>query len=92
MRDRSKDLRQRPRLKGYLWLAGILLTVWISFLLIIIYNAQVENRELVDMEAVMRWGVASILGMLVLAYSTHWWGKSIAYEKAELATYKSSDG
>lgn len=89
MRDRSKDLRQRPRLKGYLWLAGILLTVWISFLLIIIYNAQVENRELVDMEAVMRWGVASILGMLVLAYSTHWWGKSIAYEKAELATYKS---
>ena len=89
MRDRSRDIRQRPRLKGYLWLAGILLTVWIGFLLIIIYKAHADNRELIDMEAVMRWGVASILGVLVLAYTAHWWGKSVAYEKAELAAYKS---
>ncbi|VVQ01240.1 hypothetical protein PS914_04086 [Pseudomonas fluorescens] len=41
------------------------------------------------MDAVMRWGIASILGALVLAYSGHWFGKALAYEKVELATYKS---
>ncbi|MHC8317960.1 type VI lipase adapter Tla3 domain-containing protein [Pseudomonas sp. LB3P31] len=89
MRDRSNDVTQRPRLKGYLWSAGILLGVWASFLLIFIYKAHADNRELIDMESVMRWGVASILGVLVLAYSAHWWGKTVAYEEAELVAYKS---
>ncbi|WP_095943775.1 MULTISPECIES: DUF2875 family protein [Pseudomonas] len=89
MRDRQQDKSMRPKLKGYLWAAGILIAIWLGFLLVIIYTAQAENRELRDMGAIMRWGVASIFGALVLAYSGHWFGKVVAYEEAELATYKS---
>ncbi|MEX5687870.1 type VI lipase adapter Tla3 domain-containing protein [Pseudomonas silesiensis] len=89
MRDRQHDKSQRPQLKGYFWAAGILSAVWLGFLFFVVYTAQVENRELRDMDAVMRWGIASILGALVLAYSGHWFGKALAYEKVELATYKS---
>jgi hypothetical protein len=89
MRDRRQEKSQRPKLKGYLWTAGILTAIWLGFLLFIIHTAQAENRELRDMGAVMRWGVASIFGALVLAYSGHWFGKVVAYEEAELAAYKS---
>ncbi|MBV7478104.1 DUF2875 family protein [Pseudomonas sp. PDM31] len=89
MRDHRQDISQRPKLKGYLWTAGILTAIWLGFLLIIIYTAQSENRELVDMSAVMLKGIASIFGALVLTYSGHWLGKAVAYEKAELAAYKS---
>ncbi|WP_150800295.1 DUF2875 family protein [Pseudomonas fluorescens] len=89
MRDRQQDKSQRPQLKGYFWSAGILSAVWLGFLFFVVYTAQAENRELLNMDAVMRWGIASILGALVLAYSGHWFGKALAYEKVELATYKS---
>ena len=89
MRDRRNDKSQRPKLKGYLWASGILTAIWLGFLLVIIYTAQSENRELVDMSAVMLKGIASIFGALVLTYSGHWFGKAVAYEKAELAAYKS---
>ena len=89
MRDRRQDKSQRPRLKGYLWAAGIMIATWLGFLLFIIYTAQAENREMGDMSAVMLKGVASIFGALVLTYSGHWFGKAIAYEETELAAYKS---
>lgn len=88
MRDRQQDKSQRPKLKGYLWTAGILTAIWLGFLLII-YTAQAINRELGDMSAVMLKGIASIFGALVLTYSGHWFGKAVAYEEAELAAYKS---
>jgi len=88
LRDRRHDKSQRPRLKGYLWAAGIMIATWLGFLLFIIYTAQAENRELRDMGAVMRWGVASIFGTLALIYSCHWLGKAEAYQDAELEAYK----
>jgi hypothetical protein len=89
MRHRRQEKSQRPKLKGYLWTAGILTAIWLGFLLVIIYTAQAENRELRDMGAVLRWGVASIFGALALIYSCHWLGKTEAYENAELEAYKS---
>jgi hypothetical protein len=89
MRDRQQDKSQRPKLKGYLWTAGVLIAIGLGFLLVIIYAAQAENRELGDMSAVMLKGAASIFGALVLTYSGHWFGKAVAYEEAELAAYKS---
>jgi hypothetical protein len=89
MRDRRQDKSQRPKLKGYLWTAGILTAIWVGFLLAIIHTAHAENRELEGMSAVMLKGVASIFGALVLTYSGHWFGKAVAYEEAELAAYKS---
>ncbi|MCQ2988707.1 DUF2875 family protein [Pseudomonas tremae] len=46
--------------------------------------------EIRDIHSATRWGIATILGVVLLAYSGHWWGKAIAHEKAELATYKSN--
>ncbi|KQZ82394.1 type VI lipase adapter Tla3 domain-containing protein [Pseudomonas sp. Root562] len=89
MRDRRQDKSQRPRLKGYLWTAGILIATWLGFLLFINYMAQVENRELREVGSFLRWGVASIFGTLTLIYSFHWLGKAEAYEEAELDAYKS---
>ena len=45
--------------------------------------------ELHKINPVLRWGIAAILGPLLLIFSVHWWGKAVAYEKAELAAYKS---
>nr|WP_081501020.1 DUF2875 family protein [Pseudomonas sp. GM33] len=45
--------------------------------------------ELRDLNPVMRWGIAAILGPLLLIYSLHWIGKTGAHEETELATYKS---
>ncbi|KEZ69678.1 hypothetical protein C5I_0128760, partial [Pseudomonas syringae pv. syringae FF5] len=44
--------------------------------------------QLRDINPVMRWGIAGILGLVLLVYSGHWWGKAIAHEKAELAAYR----
>ncbi|EJM36675.1 Protein of unknown function (DUF2875) [Pseudomonas sp. GM33] len=88
MRDRRQDKSQRPRLKGYLWTAGIFIATWLGFLLFIIYTAQAENRELGDMNTAMLKGIASIFGALALIYSFHWLGKADAYQDAELQAYK----
>jgi hypothetical protein len=89
MRDRRQDISQRPKLKGYLWTTGILTAIWLGFLLVIIYTAQSENRELVDMSAVMLKGIASIFGALVLTYGLHWFVKAGVYEDEQFAAYKS---
>ncbi|KQZ82396.1 hypothetical protein ASD60_07920 [Pseudomonas sp. Root562] len=44
--------------------------------------------ELRDINPVMRWGIAAILGPLLLVFSVHWWGKAVASERAGLAAYK----
>ncbi|KPZ15212.1 DUF2875 family protein [Pseudomonas syringae group genomosp. 3] len=44
--------------------------------------------EIRDINSVTRWGISAILGITILAYSGHWWGKAVAHEKAELAAYK----
>ncbi|WP_080268105.1 type VI lipase adapter Tla3 domain-containing protein [Pseudomonas tremae] len=45
--------------------------------------------EFREIHSVARWGVAGILGAVLLSYSGHWWGKAIADEKHELVAYKS---
>ncbi len=46
--------------------------------------------ELRDMNPVMRWGIAAIVGPILLIFSVHWWGKAVASEKARLAAYKAN--
>ncbi len=41
-----------------------------------------------DMNPVMRWGIAAVVGPISLIFSVHWWGKAVASERAELAAYK----
>jgi hypothetical protein len=53
-------------------------------------NAKALNMELRDMNQVLRWGIAAILGPMMLIFSVHWWGKAVASEKAGLATYKAN--
>jgi hypothetical protein len=89
MRHRRQDKSQRPKLKGYLWAAGVLVVAWLGFLFLNAYIAHTENREIRDMGVVMRWGVASILGALALIYSCHWRGKVEADQDAALEAYKS---
>ena len=80
--------RTLPRLKPYLWISGILLILWLGFIWIVQIKAQELNMELRNMNPVMRWGIAAILGPLLLAFSVHWWGKAVASERAGLAAYK----
>ncbi|KPW38253.1 super protein [Pseudomonas syringae pv. tagetis] len=88
MRERGQKKSLRPGLKPYLWIAAILLALWIGFVLLVYMKAQETNMELRDMSSVMRWGITAILGTALLAFSGHWWGKAVAHEKAELADYK----
>ncbi|WPN28153.1 DUF2875 family protein [Pseudomonas sp. P5_109] len=46
--------------------------------------------ELRKINPVLRWGIAAILGPLLLIFSVHWWGKAVASEKAGLAAYKAN--
>ncbi|RNF81284.1 DUF2875 domain-containing protein [Pseudomonas putida] len=41
-----------------------------------------------DMKPVMAWGIATIVGSLLVIFGTHWWGNALASEKAELANYR----
>ncbi|WP_420848658.1 type VI lipase adapter Tla3 domain-containing protein [Pseudomonas silesiensis] len=56
--------------------------------MLVIYITPAEDLKPKEMGTVMRWGIASIFGALVLTYSGHWFAKAVAYEKAELAEYK----
>ncbi|WP_212627006.1 DUF2875 family protein [Pseudomonas sp. PP3] len=88
MSDAQHRPRTLPTLKPYLWIAGVLLILWIGFVWLVQIKAQELNMELRDMKPVMRWGIAAILGPLLLIFSVHWWGKAVASEKAALAAYK----
>ena len=89
------DLQHRPRtlpkLKPYLWIAGVLLILWLGFVWLVHLKAQENNVVLRDINPVMRWGIAAILGPLLLIFSVHWWGKAVASEKAGLAAYKANE-
>ncbi|WP_085679318.1 MULTISPECIES: DUF2875 family protein [unclassified Pseudomonas] len=41
-----------------------------------------------DMKPVMAWGIAAIIGSLLLIFGIHWWGNALANEKAELTSYR----
>ena len=80
--------RTLPKLKPYLWIAGVLLILWLGFVWLVHIKAQENNVEIRDLNPVLRWGIAAILGPLLLIFSVHWWGKAVASEKAGLAAYK----
>jgi hypothetical protein len=80
--------RTLPKLKPYLWIVGVLLILWLGFVWLVQIKAQELNMELRDMNPVMRWGIAAIVGPMLLIFSVHWWGKAVASEKAGLAAYK----
>lgn len=88
MSDPQHVTRILPTLKPYLWIAGVLLILWLGFVWLVQIKAQENNVELRDMNPVMRWGIAAILGPLLLMFNVHWWGKAVASEKAGLAAYK----
>ncbi|OPE56938.1 hypothetical protein BTW15_27470 [Pseudomonas syringae pv. tomato] len=44
--------------------------------------------EIRDIDSVTRWGIAGVLGAILLTFSGHWWGKAVASERTELAAYK----
>jgi len=90
VRDAQHQPRTLPKLKPYLWIAGILLIFWLGFVWLVQIKAQEFNMELRDINPVMRWGIAAILGTLLLIFSVHWWDKAVASEKAGLAAYKAN--
>ncbi|MBP1128005.1 MULTISPECIES: DUF2875 family protein [Pseudomonas] len=88
MKDQQQSTRTLPNLKPYLWIACVLLVVWVGFIWIVQIKAQELNMALRDMKPVMAWGIAAIVGPLLLIFSIHWWGNAIAGEKAEIAAYQ----
>ncbi|AZF18669.1 DUF2875 family protein [Pseudomonas sp. R3-18-08] len=88
MKDNQQPPRTLPKLKPYLWIACVLLVLWLGFIWVVQIKAQETNMVLRDMRPVMAWGIAAIVGPLLLIFSIHWWGNAIAGEKAEIATYQ----
>jgi hypothetical protein len=82
--------RTLPKLKPYLWIAGVLLILWLGFLWLAHIKAQEYNMEFRNFNPLLRWGIAAILGPLLLIFSIHWWGKAVASEKAGLVAYKAN--
>ena len=84
MSDPQHRRQTLPKLKPYLWIAGVLLILWLGFVWLVHLKAQENNVEIRDLKPVMRWGIATIVGPLLLIFSVHWWGKAVASEKAGL--------
>ncbi|MBI6582781.1 DUF2875 family protein, partial [Pseudomonas synxantha] len=90
MNDRQSYMELRPSLKSYLWVAGMLIALWLGYVWFIGPISQVDNMESRDVGALIRQGIAGVFGALILAYSGHWWGKAVASEEKQLAEYRSS--
>jgi len=88
MKDYTLSPTSRPNLKTYQLVAGVLIVLWLSFIWIVQLKAQESDMVLRDMKPVMAWGIASIVGSLLVIFGTHWWGNALASEKAELANYR----
>ncbi|MFJ4064624.1 DUF2875 family protein [Pseudomonas sp. NPDC089996] len=88
MKDNPPSPQTRPNLKPYLWIAGVLLVLWISFIWIVQLKAQETNMILRDMKPVLAWGIAAIVSPLLMIFGIHWWGNALASEKAEFANYR----
>ncbi|MDO7911489.1 DUF2875 family protein [Pseudomonas sp. 22-AL-CL-001] len=88
MKIGSPSSRSRPNLKPYQRIAGMLIALWVCFIWIVQLNAQETDIVLRDMKPVLAWGVAAIVGSLLLIFGIHWWGSALANEKAEIATYR----
>ena len=88
--EHQSNTPTRPKLTPYLWIAGVLLILWLGFVWLVQIKAQEFNMQLRDMNPVMRWGIAAILAPLLLIFSVHWWGKALASEKAGFAAYKAN--
>ncbi|MGE7990095.1 type VI lipase adapter Tla3 domain-containing protein [Pseudomonas sp. NPDC089554] len=88
MKNNQPLVKSRPNLKPYLLIAGVLIVLWLGFIWIVQLKAQETGMVLRDMKPALTWGVAAIVGSLLLIFTIHWWGKAVANEKAELAAYK----
>ena len=90
MRARQQARSSRPQLKGYLWGTVILIAIWMGVLVYKINASPIEDLKSQEVRELLRWGIAGVIGVLVLVYSGHWFGKVVADEKEELATYRSA--
>ncbi|AZE97713.1 hypothetical protein C4J95_0219 [Pseudomonas orientalis] len=90
MNGRQSYMDLRPSLKGYLWIAGILIALWLGYVWLIEPISQVDNMESRNVGVMISQGIVGVFGALILAYSGHWWGKVIAAEERQLAEYRSS--
>ncbi|CZT30529.1 hypothetical protein PCPL58_4073 [Pseudomonas cerasi] len=57
--ERRNKLSTRPKLRPYLWITGMMLTLWLGFVLLVHFKAQENNMELRDINSVTRWGGGS---------------------------------
>ncbi|KHL73707.1 hypothetical protein PpSQ1_14320, partial [Pseudomonas putida] len=74
MKDFSPTSKSRPNLKPYQLIAGVLIVLWLCFIWIVQLKAQESDMVLRDMKPVMAWGIAAIVGPLLVIFGTHWWG------------------
>ncbi len=88
MRGYTFSSKLRPSSKPYQLIAGVMITLWICFIWVIQFKAQETDMTLRDMKPILAWGIAAIVGLLLMIFSVHWWGNALANEKAEIASYR----
>jgi hypothetical protein len=75
-------------LKRYQLIAGVMITLWICFIWVVQFKAQETNMVFRDIKPILAWGIAAIVGLLLMIFGIHWWGNTLANEKAEIASYR----
>jgi hypothetical protein len=90
MNYRQSYMELRPSLKGYFWIAGIWVALWLGYVWLVEPVSQVDNMEGQHIGAIIRQGIVGICGAMILAYCGHWYGKALASEEKQLAEFRSS--
>ncbi|MDB6141998.1 MAG: hypothetical protein JWP80_1042 [Pseudomonas sp.] len=76
---------KKPKLKGYLWIGGILLTLWLGFYAVGIYKFTSEGWDMGNLNQLIGKGVAGISMTLLVAYFIHGMFNLHAFENKQKA-------
>lgn len=88
MMDDLLPVRTRPKLKVYLWLSGLMVVLWLGLLMVVYVKGQALGVAYRNVTSLLALGISSIIGIVALAFSIHWWWNAVANEKAKLAKHR----
>lgn len=88
MMDDLLPVRTRPKLKVYLLLSGLMVVLWLGLLMVVYVKGQALGVAYRNVTSLLALGISSIVGIVALVFSIHWWWNAVANEKAKLAKHR----
>ncbi|EKT4524751.1 DUF2875 family protein [Pseudomonas putida] len=77
--------RVRPGFKIYFCLFGVLSVLWVGFLIVVYGKAQELGMAHRDVKPLLALGISSIVGVVAVIFSIHWWLNALAKEREKQA-------